>query len=381
MRPEREPKAGVFISFAHEDKAWTAIIEQSLSKIGVPVWIDYGKITPGTPDWEEAIRRGLDSSLAVVLLATPRSRQSKYVKAELALARMKGLTVYPLWIDGDQWPDCVALEMIHAQYIDARDKKVTNGLAQLCAQIKELSNKLLPSHIFIEDALKVAEEDRDYFIESEVTPPPGYISVLLVETSKIHKGCIIPAAFFRLSAFDVIGQLLDDLFTIHLHKKYSPRTYGSEWLLLRSNWLFLADDTRLPFKVLAPWAWLSENGNTKTSFREWQKTRSLFDCNVRSGSVWSIGMVKPNEFVGIAARDPQFLNAITNSRKAAICALDEGLLDSAELQMPTEKGLIQEIVVREAVCADYWPPDRRAVAQVQGREQEKEEFIRYWGRL
>jgi hypothetical protein len=153
VRRSDDIKSQIFLSFSHDDKDRAEAIARALLQNGIAVWIDYRNITPGTPDWEDSIREGLAKSLAVVVLASPQSRRSQYVRSELALARSENLPIYPLWIDGNQWPDCIALDLVFTQYIDAREQREPEGIKQLCSAITALSCNIEPDHFIMEDSL------------------------------------------------------------------------------------------------------------------------------------------------------------------------------------------------------------------------------------
>jgi hypothetical protein len=170
-------KFHIFLSFSHEDKGRANALSRTLVQNGIAVWIDYRNIVPGTPDWEGAIREGLNKSLAVVVLASPQSRRSQYVRAELVLARTQDLPIYPLWIEGDNWPDCITLDLIFTQYIDVRGQREPEGIKQLCSEITTLSRNRTPDHIVIEDALTITVTDPVSSHWRVAKMPPGYINV------------------------------------------------------------------------------------------------------------------------------------------------------------------------------------------------------------
>jgi hypothetical protein len=331
-------KSHIFLSFSHEDKGRADALSRTLVQNGIAVWIDYRNIVPGTPDWETAIREGLNKSFAVVVLASPQSQRSQYVRAELALARTQNLPIYPLWIEGDNWPDCIALDLIYTQYIDVREQREPEGIKQLCSEITTLSRNRSPHHIVIEDAftITVNEFSSDW---NEASMPPGYINVLLDEIPKKHKrasGTIkIRGAFLRLDVYNVIGQLLDDIFIHHIQPKYKPFTYGSRWLLLGKGRFGGFD------RALAPWAWLEKS---REPFLQWAQSSSLSSCNVRPGSVWMIGMASSNPFIGIASRNHKFLDIIRNHPKALWFAWEQDLLEPVKGHLSYDPELIAEVL-------------------------------------
>ena len=99
----------VFISYSNTNALIAQQLRQRLGSAGIFVWIDHERLTPGTPDWEEAIRKGIQASDALVYLASPRARESSYVKSELLLAQRYGRRILPLWIQGTHWIDAAPL--------------------------------------------------------------------------------------------------------------------------------------------------------------------------------------------------------------------------------------------------------------------------------
>jgi hypothetical protein len=87
----------VFISFPSSQRPFVDKLSKDLSSQGLSVWTDYQHLTPGTPDWESAIRAAIRESYAVLLVASREVPDSPYVKAELSLARARKRPIYPLW--------------------------------------------------------------------------------------------------------------------------------------------------------------------------------------------------------------------------------------------------------------------------------------------
>jgi len=56
------------------------------------------------------------NSYAALLIASPDSRASNYVAAEMALSEMYKRPIFPLWIHGADWIDSVALDFVRTTY-------------------------------------------------------------------------------------------------------------------------------------------------------------------------------------------------------------------------------------------------------------------------
>ncbi len=127
----------VFLCYARADSELVTRLKTSLLSQGISVWIDRGGLQPGTLDWEEALRTAIRSAQAVLLIASPNARSSRYVRDELRIAELYQRPVYLLWIEGTQWMDTVPLGWGGAQYIDARENRYETAIPVLV----ELLNK------------------------------------------------------------------------------------------------------------------------------------------------------------------------------------------------------------------------------------------------
>jgi hypothetical protein len=119
----------VFLSYPRSEEVVAKRLEQDLRVYGFQVWRDESSIDPGSPDWEEAIREAISHAYAVVLIASPSVIQSRYIKGELSLAeRYQPNRIYPVWVDGSDWSDCVPIDFINTEYIDMRGEQYEEGL-------------------------------------------------------------------------------------------------------------------------------------------------------------------------------------------------------------------------------------------------------------
>jgi len=94
---ESQASPFVFLSYSRTDSEFVARLRTDLHAQGIEVWIDKEGIQPGTPDWEQALRTAIRAAHAVLLIASPNSRSSRYVKDELRIAGMYQRPVYPIW--------------------------------------------------------------------------------------------------------------------------------------------------------------------------------------------------------------------------------------------------------------------------------------------
>ena len=92
-----------FISYSRKDFTTVDRLRNDLRDAGIDIWIDKVGLTPGTLSWEQALRDAIANADAVLLCASPDSRESPYVRDEVALAKQAGKPIYPAWVDGENW--------------------------------------------------------------------------------------------------------------------------------------------------------------------------------------------------------------------------------------------------------------------------------------
>jgi TIR domain len=171
-----------FVSFAGVDRAKVKSLVTRLTSAGIPTWFSSSDVTPGTPDWESAIRRGMQESFAVVLVASPSSQRSQYVRAEITLAKNQNLKIFPVWIDGDQWSDCVSLDLIYSQYIDCRNDKAIEGVEVLKKELLSFSESCLPPRFPVPNLYwkeRRMEKSGESGSWGTSEPPPGYLGIIV----------------------------------------------------------------------------------------------------------------------------------------------------------------------------------------------------------
>ncbi|HUP61616.1 MAG TPA: toll/interleukin-1 receptor domain-containing protein [Thermoanaerobaculia bacterium] len=92
----------VFISYAHEDRAFALRLAEDLDAAKVPFWIDMS-ISPGKR-FSRTIEKALKARDTVVLVVSPHSRHSDYVDDELHFAKKRGMPIVPVVLsDYEEW--------------------------------------------------------------------------------------------------------------------------------------------------------------------------------------------------------------------------------------------------------------------------------------
>jgi hypothetical protein len=125
----------IFISYGREDAAMMQKVDQAVQAAGLTTWTDHG-IHPGSPSWKVDIETAIEESRCIVVLFSPDSVESRWVRAELDYAEAHQKPIYPLLVRGDK-SNAVPFGFTSYQWIDVRDAaQVAPGLEQLVAALK-----------------------------------------------------------------------------------------------------------------------------------------------------------------------------------------------------------------------------------------------------
>jgi HEAT repeat protein len=126
----------VFISYSRRDALFVDKLRAEFDKLGIKYWLDRANLRSGMPNWERTIRDALSECKSLIYVASPHAYASEVITGELAIARMNGSIIYPVWATGTVWLECVALDMSRAQYIDMRNGRFDEGLAELVRALR-----------------------------------------------------------------------------------------------------------------------------------------------------------------------------------------------------------------------------------------------------
>jgi WD40 repeat protein/transcriptional regulator with XRE-family HTH domain len=131
----------VYVAHADGDDAVAARLRDDLRQHGVSVWVDEHDMLPGTLSWEQALREAIRASTALLLIASPHTRSSRYVADELRIAEMYGRPVLSVWAEGSQWMDSVPLGWGGLRYYDARGDRYRDAVMALATDARRLRDR------------------------------------------------------------------------------------------------------------------------------------------------------------------------------------------------------------------------------------------------
>ena len=112
----------VFMSYSRRDEAVMLRIASFLRDEGIQVWVDNEKLIPGTPIWEEEVEQAIKASVAVVVVMSPDSKTSEWVRREISLADQFRKRIFPVLVRGDE-ESSITLRLITRQYVDFRQNE------------------------------------------------------------------------------------------------------------------------------------------------------------------------------------------------------------------------------------------------------------------
>jgi hypothetical protein len=126
-----------FISYSREDKTLQERVVRELRERGVNVWVDIENLIPGTPAWEREIEQSIRNSAGVVVLLSPGSNNSEWVRREISFAEENDKPIFPVHIRGDE-NDSIPLRLSAHQRVDLR-RNIEKGLDYLADTLKNYS--------------------------------------------------------------------------------------------------------------------------------------------------------------------------------------------------------------------------------------------------
>ncbi len=108
----------LFLSYSRKDGEAMHVVQEALREAGLSVWTDEG-LEPGRESWQDAIAEALKQAHAMVVLLSPNSAQSTWVKNEIGFAQTLNKRIFPVLIGGEA-ATAVPIGLINAQWVEGR---------------------------------------------------------------------------------------------------------------------------------------------------------------------------------------------------------------------------------------------------------------------
>src|SRR5688572_16910284 len=107
--------ADVYLSFSDVDRELASALEARLFELGLSVWNPFTNALPGA-HFEDATARELNLAECVVVIVSPESAQSEWVKREVEVAVTTGKRIIPVVVGDVELP--MSLRRFQAAYVD-----------------------------------------------------------------------------------------------------------------------------------------------------------------------------------------------------------------------------------------------------------------------
>ena len=124
-----------FISYSSADTALQQKIVAELRERGVNVWVDIENLVPGSPAWEREIEKSIRGASGIIVLLSPDSNNSEWVRREVSFAEEHDKPIFPVHIRGDE-NDSIPLRLSSHQRVDLR-RNFSKGLDNLANALKD----------------------------------------------------------------------------------------------------------------------------------------------------------------------------------------------------------------------------------------------------
>ena len=140
------PAPHFFMSYSRDDADLQRRIVAELRGHGINVWVDTENLIPGSPAWEREIERSIRSAAGVIVLLSPGSNNSEWVRREISFTEQNGKRLFPILVSGDE-DDSIPLRLSNHQYVDLRSnfhhgmEELANALHDHLATTKIIRRK------------------------------------------------------------------------------------------------------------------------------------------------------------------------------------------------------------------------------------------------
>lgn len=173
------------------------------------------------------------------------------MKGEIKLSkRYHATSIYPIWIDGAEWSDCVPIDFINTQYIDMRGESYKTGLNMLIKALKNAIERLSSNTLEQENVSKTKLEDQQPNFPSSSQPidhPPRGRSNHKVIISLAGLALIlIIASFIGIGAYNNHNNQVNATATVASQSRLPVIAQNSDPYTLGGN-LALSDPLNQPF--------------------------------------------------------------------------------------------------------------------------------------
>jgi hypothetical protein len=148
------PPTKIYISYSRKQLGIARRLADDLQQVGFAVWWDVSDLKGGA-EWERAIETAIKTSQYCLILLTPDSVESEWVRREYMYAISQHVQLIPVL-----YRDCqIPLALTAIQYLDFRRNKYTQGLKDLLATLGSATVTSKPVPLTLLDKLLIIARD------------------------------------------------------------------------------------------------------------------------------------------------------------------------------------------------------------------------------
>ena len=120
---------GIFISYSHTDSTFVGQLSSYLHQEEVPPWVD-NQLEYGD-SWQNLIVERIQRCIVFLIIMSDQSRQSRFVKEEISLARLGKKAVIPILTGGAPFVELADLQFVDARRMGWQDNRFVERLRNL----------------------------------------------------------------------------------------------------------------------------------------------------------------------------------------------------------------------------------------------------------
>lgn len=124
----------IFLSYSRRDSEIMERIRNDFTVAGFSVWTDK-EIELGTPSWQDIIQEKIEQSGCVVVLMSPNSKDSEWVKREIFYSKSQNKLIIPILVAGDE-RTAIPFALMGSQHANACDD-YSGAITKLINKIRE----------------------------------------------------------------------------------------------------------------------------------------------------------------------------------------------------------------------------------------------------
>ena len=179
------PASNFFMSYSREDASFQRRVIAGLRERGVHVWVDIENLIPGSPAWEREIERAIRGAAGIIVLLSPDSNNSEWVRREISFAEQNRKRIFPVLIRGDEH-DSIPLRLSSHQRVDLR-RSFNAGLDELARALKE--------HLGATAVHRIPKQKKSFQIDPATARRLALISLLVLVGFACLAGLALAASY------------------------------------------------------------------------------------------------------------------------------------------------------------------------------------------